>query len=182
VPGRAARWDCVGDCHRPRPHTVVDKEVEFGRASNGISGIETALGVLLALVDANKLPLARAIAALTTGPPVSWRAGRRCSDTGGSQARSHRGRACGPGRLRPRRPLAGCVGIAAVQGKNSPLLGRELSGRVLITIAGGRLAYEIFRPATTNPETVVSMPRPKAWTAVRHPFLRGVEEARIVRE
>ena len=50
------------------PHTVVDKEVEFGRASNGISGIETALGVLLALVDAGKLPLARAIAALTTGP------------------------------------------------------------------------------------------------------------------
>ena len=42
------------------PHTVVDKEVEFGKASNGISGIETALGVLLSLVDAGKLPLARA--------------------------------------------------------------------------------------------------------------------------
>ena len=50
------------------PHTVVDKEVEFGQASNGISGIETALGVLLALVDAGRLPLASAVAALTTGP------------------------------------------------------------------------------------------------------------------
>ncbi len=50
------------------PHTVVDKEVEFGKAANGISGIETALGVLLALVDAGKLPLRRAVAALTTGP------------------------------------------------------------------------------------------------------------------
>ena len=58
------------------PHTVVDKEVEFGKAANGISGIETALGVLLALVDAGKLPLARAIAALTTGPASSWPAGR----------------------------------------------------------------------------------------------------------
>jgi dihydroorotase-like cyclic amidohydrolase len=28
------------------------------------------------------------------------------------------------------------------KGKNSPLLGRELPGRVLLTIAGGRLAYE----------------------------------------
>jgi dihydroorotase len=28
------------------------------------------------------------------------------------------------------------------KGKNSPLIGRELSGRVLLTIAGGRLAYE----------------------------------------
>ena len=28
------------------------------------------------------------------------------------------------------------------KGKNSPLLDLELSGRVLLTIAGGRLAYE----------------------------------------
>jgi dihydroorotase len=50
------------------PHTVVDKDVEFGLAVNGISGIETALGIILAMVDAGRLPLARAIAALTTGP------------------------------------------------------------------------------------------------------------------
>jgi len=30
----------------------------------------------------------------------------------------------------------------ASKGKNSPLLGRELPGRVLVTLAGGRLAYE----------------------------------------
>ena len=30
----------------------------------------------------------------------------------------------------------------ASRGKNSPLLGSELPGRVLVTIAGGRLAYE----------------------------------------
>jgi dihydroorotase len=28
------------------------------------------------------------------------------------------------------------------RGKNSPLLGRQLSGRVLLTIADGRIAYE----------------------------------------
>ena len=58
--------DAVATDHAP--HTEVDKAVEFGTAANGISGIETALGVLLAAVDAGRLPLARAIEALTTGP------------------------------------------------------------------------------------------------------------------
>ena len=118
----------------------MDKEVEFGLAANGISGIETALGVLLALVDAGRLPLARAIAALT----------ERSRD------------ACSPARARTWRPRASSKGRPAdlvvfdradslagdaesrlrSKGKNSPLLGRELSGRVLLTIAGGRLAYE----------------------------------------
>ena len=50
------------------PHTEVDKAVEFGLAANGISGLETALGILLAAVDAGRLPLLRAIVALTAGP------------------------------------------------------------------------------------------------------------------
>ncbi|MEA2620619.1 MAG: dihydroorotase, partial [Chloroflexota bacterium] len=58
--------DAVATDHAP--HTEVDKAVEFGLAANGISGIETALGLLLAAVDAGKMPLARAIEALTTGP------------------------------------------------------------------------------------------------------------------
>ena len=58
--------DAVATDHAP--HTEVDKAVEFGLAANGISGLETALGVLLAAVDAGRLPLARAIEALTIGP------------------------------------------------------------------------------------------------------------------
>ena len=42
--------DAVATDHAP--HTDVDKAVEFGLAANGISGLETALGVLLAAVDA----------------------------------------------------------------------------------------------------------------------------------
>jgi dihydroorotase len=125
------------------PHTVMDKEVEFGRASNGISGIETALGVLLALVDAGKLPLAKAIAALTSGPA------RVVGSWPGVAATSA---------ARSRGLIEGAPADIVVfdradswrvtdetlrsKGKNSPLLGRELSGRVLLTIAGGRLAYE----------------------------------------
>lgn len=119
------------------PHREVDKSVEFGVAATGISGLETALGVLLAAVDAGRLPLLRAIAALTTGPAAVL---------GG----------------RMRRHVAGLVEGApadlvvfdrsdvwtvteeslASRGKNTPLLGMSLPGRVLLTLAGGRLAHE----------------------------------------
>jgi dihydroorotase len=125
------------------PHTVVDKEVEFGKASNGISGIETGLGVLLALVDAGKLTLAAAVAALTTGPAgivAGWPA------AAATPAARKRGLIEGaPADLvvfdRADRWAVTAESLRS-KGKNSPFIGRELSGRVLLTIAGGRLAYE----------------------------------------
>jgi dihydroorotase len=124
------------------PHTVVDKEVEFGLAANGISGIETALSVLLALVDAGRLPLDRAVAALTTGPAgvvAAWPA------VAGTAAARKRGLVEGaPADLvvfdRADRWTVTEESLRS-KGKNSPLIGRELSGRVLLTIAAGRLAY-----------------------------------------
>jgi dihydroorotase len=92
----------------------------------------------LAAVDAGQLPLIRAIAALTTGPAGVLRTRSR------------------------RRGVAGLVEGAPVdlvvfdrsdrwtvtadalasRGKNTPLLGMDLAGRVLVTIAAGRMAYE----------------------------------------
>ena len=132
------------------PHTVVDKEVEFGRAANGISGIETALGVLLAFVEAGKLPLARAVAALTSGP-----AGVAGNWPGVAATPAARSRGLVEGTSadlvvfdRADRWLVTEEALRS-KGKNSPLLGRELSGRVLLTIAGGRLAYEDPDPDRT---------------------------------
>jgi dihydroorotase len=34
------------------------------------------------------------------------------------------------------------AGALASRGKNTPLLGMDLSGCVLVTLAGGRIAYE----------------------------------------
>jgi dihydroorotase len=127
--------DAVATDHAP--HTRVDKEVEFGLASNGISGLETALGIILAAVDAGRLPLARAIAALTTGPAAIVRA---------SDVPCERGLV--EGALADLvvfdRSAAWRVDEASLasKGKNTPLLGRELSGVVLLTVAGGRVAYE----------------------------------------
>ncbi len=127
--------DAIATDHAP--HTRVDKEVEFGLASNGISGIETALGVVLAAVDAGRLSLARAIAALTTGPAAVL---------GGWGWDGTRGLVEGaPADLvvfdRGATWRVEADGLAS-RGKNSPLLGRELGGRVMLTVAGGRIAYE----------------------------------------
>jgi dihydroorotase len=125
--------DAVATDHAP--HTEVDKQVEFGWAANGISGIETAFGVILAAVAARRLPLARAIEALTTGParvlgdgvvPVpSLREGEPADlvviDRGASWTVT-------PETLQSR-------------GKNSPLLGRELRGVVRLTLSAGRVAW-----------------------------------------
>jgi dihydroorotase len=122
--------DAIATDHAP--HTEVDKAVEFGSAVNGISGIETALGLVLAAVDAGQLTLARAVAALTLGPA-------------GVLGRT-RGLAEGePADLvvfdRSERWTVTADSLAS-KGKNSPLLGMELSGRVLLTMAHGKVAYE----------------------------------------
>jgi len=128
--------DAIATDHAP--HAAVDKDVEFGLAANGISGIETALGIVLAAVDAGLMPLTRAIAALTAGPArvlgAAW------------------GDRPGPGLVEGApadlvvfdRSEAWMVTPEALasRGKNTPLAGRELSGIVLLTVAAGRLAYE----------------------------------------
>jgi dihydroorotase len=127
--------DAVATDHAP--HTSVDKEVEFGLAANGISGIETALGVLLAAVDAGELTLAGAVTALTSGPArvlAAW-AGRPVA--GGLVVGA-------PADLVLfDRSESWAVSAASLRskGKNTPLVGRALPGRVLLTIAGGRIAF-----------------------------------------
>src|SRR5579859_5820094 len=53
--------DAIATDHAP--HTFVDKACEYDEAAFGISGLETALGALLALVHAGKLPLITLLAA-----------------------------------------------------------------------------------------------------------------------
>jgi len=132
--------DAIATDHAP--HTSVMKEVEFGLAANGISGIETALGLVLAAVDAGHLTLARAIELLTTGPAgvLADQLRRPLGFVEGAPADLvvfDRGSiwAVDAGELRS-------------LGKNSPLIGHELPGRVLLTIAGGRLAHADDEPGS----------------------------------
>jgi dihydroorotase len=128
--------DAIATDHAP--HTEVDKAVEFGLAATGVAGIETALGLVLFAVDAGCLTLSRAIAALTVGPAALL--GARCRRHGrvglveGAPAdlvvfdRGERWRVADD--------------ALATRGTHSPLLGMDLPGRVLLTMAAGRVAYE----------------------------------------
>ena len=128
--------DAIATDHAP--HTSVDKDVEFGLAANGISGIETALGVVLAAVDAGLIPLTRAIELLTSGPArvlgAAWGSGAAPGLLEGAPADLVVFDRSASWTVAPE--------ALASRGKNTPLAGRDLAGTVLFTIAGGRVAYE----------------------------------------
>ena len=127
--------DAVATDHAP--HTSVVKDVEFGMAANGIAGIETALGVLLTLVSAGRLTLARAIEALTVGPATVLGGRGRAGRAGGLAVGAEADLVVFD---RGDHWTVGSDTLAS-RSANTPLLGRTLPGRVLATIAGGRLAH-----------------------------------------
>lgn len=129
--------DAIATDHAP--HTQVDKDVEFGAARPGIAGIETALGIVLELVDAGSLPLDRAIAALTAGPAKVLDGSTREL---GVASRLQAGEAADL--VVFDRSARWTVESPVLQSKGfgHPLAGRSLAGVVLLTIAGGRLAWD----------------------------------------
>ncbi len=126
--------DAIATDHAP--HTQVDKDCEFGEAAFGITGFETALSALLALVHTGKLPLAALIAALTVRPAQAW----------GLEAG-----ALEPGALAdlvifdPDEQWTVDPARFASLGKNTPLAGITLRGRVRQTWLGGRIVYDAGR-------------------------------------
>lgn len=115
--------DAIATDHRPR--TEVETAVEFGDVAPGISGLETALSLVLAAVDSGALELMTAVRALSFGAAAgSFRVGAPAElvlvDRSGTWT----------------------VGDHAwrSRGRNTPLLGRTLRGVVRLTVAGGRVA------------------------------------------
>ena len=135
--------DAIATDHAP--HTEVDKSVEFGAARPGIAGIETALGVLLEAVEAGLLPLDRAIEALTIGPARVLGGADRGS--GSIESIGSIG-SITEGALADLvvfdRASSWTVGAESLmtRGFGHPLAGRSLNGEVLLTVAGGKVAYE----------------------------------------
>ena len=122
--------DLIGTDHAP--HSDVDKLCEYNTAAFGISGLETALAVLLGLVHAGELSLPLLIRRLTCEPARAFHL------PGGT--------------LAPGMPADVCVfdpdatwtvdpSEFASLGHNTPLAGMTLRGKVIATICGGRLVY-----------------------------------------
>ncbi|MCL2660232.1 MAG: dihydroorotase [Acidobacteriaceae bacterium] len=59
--------DCIATDHAP--HAAYEKEVEFDRAANGITGLETALGLALGVLhQQHGLSLGRVVELMSAGP------------------------------------------------------------------------------------------------------------------
>ncbi len=123
--------DAIATDHAP--HTLVDKDCEFGEAAFGISGFETALASLLALAHAGKLPLPALVAALTTRPARAWNLDAGTLEVGA------------PADLvvfDPDEEWTVDPARFASQGRNTPLAGMTLRGRVRLTLLGGEVVYD----------------------------------------
>ena len=122
--------DLIATDHAPHAHT--EKMCTFEEAANGISVLETALGSLMSLVHGGGLSLPALIDRLTAAPA--------------------RFLGMDLGTLRPSAPADVTVfdpqaewlvdpAAFASKGKNTPLAGATLRGRVTATIASGEVVY-----------------------------------------
>jgi dihydroorotase len=137
---RDGTLDCIATDHAP--HAVIEKLCEFDDAAFGISGLETAFAVCMRLVHEDAIPFATLIERLTLGPVRALALDRRVP---------------GIGTLAPDAPAdivvldPGAEWVVeperfASKGKNTPIAGATLRGRVITTIAAGLIAHEAEVP------------------------------------
>lgn len=127
---------CIATDHAP--HAVQDKLCEFDAAAFGISGLETAFALCMTLVHAGRLPLGRLVEALTVGPVRSFGLDARIEGLGTLSPGA-------PGDvvlIDPEAEWAVDPAGFASKGKNTPLAGRRLRGRVVATLYEGRLVFD----------------------------------------
>jgi dihydroorotase len=112
--------DAIATDHAP--HASVKKDVEFDQAAFGISGLETALALVLGGVRVRWAPLGSVIDALTVGPARVLGVELREDDWIAID--------------RDAEWLVTAEGLVS-KGKNTPILGRTVMGRVVhVSVAG----------------------------------------------
>jgi dihydroorotase len=124
--------DCIATDHAP--HASHEKEVEFERAPNGITGLETALGLALRVLHREHgMPLARVIALLTAEPAKVI----RLKERGTLSAKSHADIVI----FDPGAEWNYSAKDSRSKSKNSPFDAAPMLGRVHATLCEGRVVY-----------------------------------------
>ena len=124
--------DAIATDHAP--HTAADKNCRPELAAFGISGLETALGCLMILVHKGEIGLTQLISKLTCEPAKVI---RRNGELGTLKIGS-------PANITIIDPDQEWIVDSrdfASKGKNTPYDGCKLKGKVMATIANGRIAY-----------------------------------------
>ncbi len=116
-------------------HTPIDedaKQVPFGEAEPGATGLELLLPLVLKWGAELRLPLAATLSAVTSRPAAIL---------GIDGGRLEAGAPADLCLFDPTRPWIVTPEALASQGNNTPFLGLELAGRAATTIVDGRVVY-----------------------------------------
>ena len=125
--------DAIATDHAP--HARHEKEVEFERASFGIIGLETALGLAISkLHREHKIPLTRIVELFTAGPARTFDLRGRGTLAPGSPADVTI--------FDPKRRWTFDVSKSRSLSRNSPFDGWPLVGKTMATIVGGKVVYQ----------------------------------------
>ncbi|MEQ8203859.1 MAG: dihydroorotase [Smithellaceae bacterium] len=115
------------------PHARTDKELEFEYAANGISGLETSLGLSLRLVDEGILSLPELIAKMSLNPARILKLPKGTLETGADADITV---------INPQLNWMVNVKTFCSKGKNSPFHGWKMRGKAALTIVGGEIKYD----------------------------------------
>jgi dihydroorotase len=125
--------DCIATDHAP--HAKHEKEVEFDRAPNGITGLETALGLALrVLYRDHGMSLSRVLALLTSAPATIVKLTQAGSLTTGQWADAVI--------FDPAAEWNFQTAASRSKSKNTPFDRAKMLGRIHATIVAGRIVFQ----------------------------------------
>lgn len=129
--------DAIATDHAP--HSSLEKECEFADAAPGMIGLEIVVPVLLDLVKKRALPLSRVVDALTAAP---------ARVVGLAAPRLQEGATAELVLVDPERSWVVDGSRLRSKGRNTPLLGRTVTGAVVLTLAHGAVVFDDAAAAT----------------------------------
>ncbi|NOQ46056.1 MAG: amidohydrolase family protein [Desulfobulbaceae bacterium] len=126
-------FDAIATDHAP--HSILEKEVEFDLAANGIIGLETSLPLALALVRDGVIDEKRLVELMSVNPAAIL----------GLQAGSlEAGTTADVTIINPDLEFHYTEDQVVSKSKNSPFLGWRLQGRAVLTMLGGRITHSLL--------------------------------------
>lgn len=126
-------FDAIATDHAP--HSILDKEVEFDLAMNGIIGLETSLPLSLALVRDGLIDETRLIELMSVNPARILGLAAGTLSTGAAADITL---------INPDLTFSYTEDQVVSKSKNSPFLGWKLQGRAVLTVVGGRITHNLL--------------------------------------
>lgn len=125
--------DAIATDHAP--HSILEKELEFDAAANGVIGLETALPLTLALVRDKVIDARRLVELMAVNPAAIL------SVPGGALSP---GAAADLTLIDPERAFVYSADQVVSKSRNTPFLGWELQGRAVLAMVGGRVRHSLL--------------------------------------